>query len=146
MKISTNSRYGLRALVDLAEHSAGEPVTLCAIAARQEVSESYMEQAFASLKKAGLLRSARGSSGGYMLAREAEAITVGEVLRVLEGDLSIVQTILPGDAVSQAVASLVWSAIDRRLAAMVNDTSLTDLIQEHERMRGSAHEDKFLFG
>ncbi len=138
MKLSTNSRYGLRSLVDLAEQEGGAPVTLNAIASRQAVSESYLEQAFSALKKAGLVRSTRGSSGGYTLARPAEQIHVGDVLRVLEGDLTIMQGNVAADAVSLAIADLIWQAIDRRLQTVVDGTTLADLIREHERMRGHA--------
>lgn len=140
MKLSTNSRYGLRSLIDLAEQDGGAPVTLNAIANRQAVSESYLEQAFSALKKAGLVRSTRGSSGGYTLTRSPEQIRVGDVLRVLEGDLNIMQGNVAADAVSLAIADLVWQAIDSRLQAVVDDTTLADLIREHERMRGRAQE------
>ena len=70
MKLSTKGRYGLRALIDLAQYSEIEPVSISSIAARQGISERYLEQLMAKLKKAGLIKSIRGAGGGYVLARE----------------------------------------------------------------------------
>lgn len=68
MKISTKGRYGLRALVDLASHSTSEAVSLASVANRQKISVNYLEQVFATLRKAGLVKSIKGPQGGYMLA------------------------------------------------------------------------------
>lgn len=84
MKLSTKGRYGLRAMVDLVVHSEEEPVSIASIAARQHISESYLEQLIAKLKKAGLVTSVRGALGGYIPSRKAESISVGDVLRALE--------------------------------------------------------------
>ena len=70
MKLSTKGRYGLRAMIDLARYSGQEPVTISSIAARQNISERYLEQIVALLKKGGLVKSIRGASGGYVLAKE----------------------------------------------------------------------------
>ena len=79
LKLSTKGRYGLRALIDLAQYSEIEPVSISSIAARQGISERYLEQLMAKLKKAGLIKSIRGAGGGYVLAREVESISVGDV-------------------------------------------------------------------
>ena len=85
MKLSTKGRYGLRAAVDLALYAKEEPISISNIAAKEGLSESYLEQLFAKLKKAGIVHSVRGTNGGYQLARSASEITVGNVLRALEG-------------------------------------------------------------
>ena len=85
MKLSTRARYGLKALIDLGLHSANEAISLQSIAERQDISTSYLEQLMAMLKKAGLVKSSRGAYGGYQLGKPADEISVGEVLRVLEG-------------------------------------------------------------
>ena len=77
MKLSTKGRYGLRAMVDLALHYDEGYISLRHIAERQEISEGYLEQVFAMLKKEGLVRSARGAQGGYKLSYRPEDITVG---------------------------------------------------------------------
>ena len=87
MKLSTRARYGLKALIDLGLHSANEAISLQSIAERQDISTSYLEQLMAMLKKAGLVKSSRGAYGGYQLGKPADEISVGEVLRVLEGSL-----------------------------------------------------------
>ena len=87
MKLSTKGRYGLRAIVDLARFSEEEPVSISSISAREDISEGYLEQLMALLKKAGLVKSIRGAAGGYVLARPAGQISVGDVLRALEGRL-----------------------------------------------------------
>ena len=89
VKLSTKGRYGLRAIVDLAKYSENEPVSIGSIAERQDISERYLEQLMAKLKKADLVKSIRGAGGGYVLAKAAEDISAGDVLRALEGDLEI---------------------------------------------------------
>ena len=80
MKLSTKGRYGLRAMIDLARFSENEPVSISSIATRQDISERYLEQLFGLLKKAGLIKSIRGASGGYVLDKPVEAISVGDIL------------------------------------------------------------------
>ena len=87
MKFSTRARYGLRALIDLGMYSETESVSLQSIADRQGISMGYLEQLMALLKKAGYVKSSRGACGGYRLAMPASEISVGDVLRVLEGSL-----------------------------------------------------------
>ena len=91
MKISTKGRYGLRALIDLAQYSEIEPVSISSIATRQGISERYLEQLMTLLKKAELIKSIRGAAGGYVLAKPVEEISVGDVLRALEGSLEPVE-------------------------------------------------------
>ena len=91
MKLSTKGRYGLRAMIDLARYSEKEPVSIGSVAARQEISERYLEQLVALLKKAGLVKSIRGASGGYVLAKKPSEISVGDILRALEGSLEPVK-------------------------------------------------------
>ena len=78
MKLSTKGRYGLRALIDLAQYSEEEPVSISCIAERQNLSERYLEQLMSLLKKAGLIKSIRGAGGGYVLAKDAGEISVGD--------------------------------------------------------------------
>lgn len=143
MKLSTNSRYGLRAMVDLAANYGGEPLALGDIARRQCISESYLEQAFATLRKAGLVRSARGAQGGYAPAADPATIRVGDILRALEGDLSIVDdspAFAGSDAIKRCVRQTVWDAIDRKITETVDSLTLAGLAEEYGRMRGNALE------
>lgn len=88
MKISTKGRYALRMLIDLAEHEGDGFIALKDIAERQSISKKYLEQIVPILSRSGILRTNRGSQGGYALAKEPEHVTVGEILRLTEGSLS----------------------------------------------------------
>ena len=88
MKISTKGRYALRLMLDLAEHNTGEFTALKEIAERQEISIKYLEQIITLLCKVGYLKSLRGSQGGYKLAKAPEEYTIGDILRITEGDLA----------------------------------------------------------
>ena len=123
MKMSTKARYGLRALVDLARNSQTGPVSISSIAERQKISENYLEQLIAKLRKADIVKSVRGSQGGYVLSRDPEKITVGEVLRTLEGDLSPVECPLINEEIDcndedGCVTKYVW----KKVSDSINDT------------------------
>ena len=90
MKISTKSRYGLRAVFDIAYHSAGLSTQVKEISARQEISPRYIEQIFQKLKRAGIVKSIRGPAGGYYLARKPDEISVGDIVRATEGTIQLV--------------------------------------------------------
>src|SRR5208337_213218 len=90
MKISTKSRYGLRAVFDIAYHSAGLSTQVKEISARQAISPRYIEQIFQKLKKAGIIKSTRGPSGGYYLAKKFDEISVGDIVRATEGAIQLV--------------------------------------------------------
>lgn len=88
MLISTRGRYALRVMIDLAEHRNGMYITLKEVAGRQEISEKYLESIIKVLVRAGLLDGARGKGGGYRLTREPEDYSIGEILRLMEGELT----------------------------------------------------------
>ena len=89
MKISTKGRYGLRALIDLAVYAGKVSVSLGSIAERQNISLKYLEQVFSQLRNANVIKSVKGSQGGYILSDKPSNIKVGTILRALEGDLTI---------------------------------------------------------
>ncbi len=88
MKISSKGRYALRMMIDIAQHNTGEWISIKDISERQGISIKYLEQIVANLTKSGLLISSRGSQGGYMLAKSPDKYTVGQILRVIEGNLA----------------------------------------------------------
>jgi Rrf2 family protein len=94
MRLSTKSRYGLRALFDMAYNSGNLPVQIQDISRRQEISPRYLEQIFQSFKKAGILNSKRGPKGGYYLARSPAEITVKDILHAAEGDIALVDCVI----------------------------------------------------
>lgn len=140
MKLSTKGRYGLRALVDLAVYSEEENVSISSIAGRQKISESYLEQLMAKLKKAGLVVSIRGAGGGYKLGKPAEEISVGDVLRALEGNLDAVECAgLKPDRGCQGadlcVTKYVWQRINESITQAVDDISLSQLVEESKEFK-----------
>jgi len=133
MKLSTKGRYGLRALVDLAQNSREEAASTGSIAQRQGISERYLEQLMGKLKRAGIISAIRGAQGGYVLARRAEDITIGEVLRSLEGDLNAVDCPAAMDSgecygSEQCAAKMVWKKINDVINQTVNSIRLSDLL------------------
>ena len=138
MKISTKGRYGLRAFIDLACYGAEEPVSISSISARQEISERYLEQLMAKLKKAGLVESTRGAGGGYRLGRPAEEISVGDVLRVLEGSLEAAQCSgMEDESACEnhdiCVTKYVWKRINDSITQAVDTMMLDQLIEESRK-------------
>lgn len=137
MKISTKGRYGLRAMIDLAAHSMNGHVPLVHIAERQKISLNYLEQVFASLRKAKLVNSIKGAGGGYLLAKEAKDITVEEILTVLEGEYSIVDQHTPVeemDPVRLAALNLIWNPINQKVNHYLAHTTLADLALEYNKL------------
>lgn len=139
MKLSTKGRYGLRAIVDLALHSEDETVALSTIAERENISISYLEQLIAKLKKAGIVSSVRGAQGGYMLAKPAEEISVGDILRALEGSLHPVDCaeVYGGEnncsGADLCVTKYVWKRISDSINDAVDDILLSELVEESKR-------------
>lgn len=142
MKLSTKGRYGLRALIDLARYSENEPVSITNISDRQGISERYLEQLMSLLKKGGLVKSVRGAGGGYVLAKELEEISVGDVLRALEGNLEPVSC--SGfdaedgcKAADNCVTKYVWQKINDSINQTVDEIKLDQLVEESRRLNCS---------
>jgi Rrf2 family cysteine metabolism transcriptional repressor len=135
MRISTKGTYGLRAMLDLALNSHGSQVALLNIAQRQNISTNYLEQVFSILRKAGLVNSVKGAQGGYILADEPSNISVGVILRSLEGDLTVVGE-EPGGSVPEnanlqsCIRKCVWDKINASIAAVVDSITLEDLMED----------------
>lgn len=142
MKLSTKGRYGLRALIDLAEYSEVEPVSISSIAERQNLSERYLEQLMSLLKKAGLVKSIRGAGGGYVLARDMKDISVGDVLRALEGSLEPVECTGFSQeeecaASGGCVTKYVWKRINESINKTVDEIKLDTLVEESKQLGAS---------
>ena len=138
MKLSTKGRYGLRALIDLAQYSGEAPVSITSISARQELSERYLEQLMSMLKKAGLVKSIRGAGGGYVLAKDMAEISVGDVLRAVEGSLEPVECAgLEPDggckAADYCVTKYVWQRINDSISRTVDEIRLDQLVEESRK-------------
>ena len=137
MKLSTKGRYGLRAMIDLAQYSEHEAVSISSIAQRQSISESYLEQLVAKLRKAGLVQGIRGAQGGYRLARPSNQVSVGDVLRALEGNLEAVECSADTDEGCQGsdlcVTKYVWQRINESIARTVDEMMLEQLVEESRK-------------
>ena len=135
MKLSTKGKYGLRAIIDLARYSENEPVSISNISSRQDISERYLEQLVALMKKAGLVKSIRGASGGYVLAKDMHEISVGDVLRALEGDIEPVKCMAFEEhggcsASGECVTKYVWQRINDSINHTVDNIKLSELVKE----------------
>ena len=129
--ISTKGRYALSIMLDILEYAEGHPVNLKTIAKRQELPEKYLEQIAVTLKKNGLLGSNRGVSGGYFLTRDAGDISVGEILRVMEGDLS------PAPCVDENGSQckrkdicsnvILWNKLNEAINSVIDNITLADM-------------------
>ena len=136
MKLSTRGRYGIHAMYDLACNFNAGPQPIKAIAERQGIPEAYLEQLFAVLRREQLVKSVRGAQGGYTLSREPKDITVGDVLRALEGGLSLVECLdeeeICGKRCSCA-SRVVWQKLRDGLNAIVDGITLRDMIEDYQR-------------
>ncbi len=139
MKISTKGRYALRLMLDLALNDSGEPVRIRDIAARQEISDKYLEQIISTLNKAGFVRSVRGPQGGYRLTREPSQYTVGMILRLTEGSLAPVACLdnEVNDCPRQASCATLrlWQMLYEAVGSVVDKVTLADLMEWQEQMR-----------
>lgn len=136
MKISTKGRYGLKAMIDLALNSVNDSVTLKSISERQSISEGYLEQIFASLRKKGIIQGKKGSQGGYILGESPNDITVGDILRALEGELNLVEfdKTKNEDRVEQCINYNVWSKLNKSINDIVDSITLEDLVMKYNTL------------
>lgn len=133
MRLSTRGRYGLKAMHNLALRYGDGPITLKSIAEQEDISESYLEQIFLVLKNESILTSIRGPKGGYMLAKEPSKITVGQVLRALEGDLSPAECVVDNYSCSQdntCVTKEIWERIKDSVDSVVDSITLQDMVNK----------------
>ncbi len=131
MKLSTKTRYGTRALMDLAMHQrGGTPVSLKDISERQEISLSYLEHIITPLIKAGIINSTRGSKGGIALSRPARQITIKEVVDLLEGPSTLVECLVSSKAChrsSLCATQDLWNEISKAIDGVLESMTLQDL-------------------
>jgi Rrf2 family cysteine metabolism transcriptional repressor len=140
MRISAKGDYAVKAMLDLAMHRGRPLVPIQEIAARQSIPQRYLEQVLLSLKRAGLLTSTRGSTGGYHLTKSPDEITVGVVLRAVEGSSAPFEGGPTGrrrGSYDEELAAL-WDEIGEAVAGVVDRWTLGDLVARAEQRRGSA--------
>ncbi|MEA1939082.1 MAG: RrF2 family transcriptional regulator [Candidatus Caldatribacteriota bacterium] len=140
MKLSTRGRYALRAMIDLAQIQCNnlKPISLRDISLRQEISLQYLEQLFNKLKKANLVKSIRGASGGYLLIKETERINAGDIIRAVEGPIALVDCILADQKIKKSslkkckkkencAIKILLEEVTDKINQTLDSTSLKDL-------------------
>lgn len=140
MKISTKGHYGVQAMFDLAQHHGEGPISLKSIAERQDLSEHYLEQLIAVLRKSGLVKSVRGAQGGYILAREPADIKVGDIIRVLEGPIAPVECVNDEDPEQCLKAEFcitrnVWEKVRISIEDVLDSITLEDMCKDAEKAK-----------
>jgi len=126
MNISVKGEYALQAIFDLASQRQGEPVRIADIAGRQKIPQKFLELILAGLKQAGFVESRRGAEGGYLLARSAESITVGEVLRSVEGPHGKGR----GKRKGETPFTDMWQQVDQAVSGVIDKTTFADVLRD----------------
>lgn len=139
MILSTKGRYGLKMMYEFALNYGKGPMSLKDVAQKQQLSETYLEQLIAHLKKAGLVTSVRGAQGGYELIRKPEEITVGEIIRVLEGPLAPSECVMDDEPectrAEYCVTRLIWEKIMESINNVVDSITLNDMVNDYYRLK-----------
>jgi Rrf2 family transcriptional regulator, iron-sulfur cluster assembly transcription factor len=132
MELNTRGRYAVTAMADLARYGAEGALALSSIAERQQISLAYLEQLFLKLRRAGLVESARGRSGGYRLGRPASTITVAEVMAAVEEDIRMTrcsgEVDKPCRAGQRCLTHGLWDALGDQIAAFLESVTLQEVI------------------
>lgn len=141
MKLSTKGEYAARAVLELSLNYGQRPLKIREIAGSQDIPQKYLETILLTLQRAGVVRSKRGASGGYYLARPPEAITVGEVIRAMDGPLAPIGCVsvtahefCPKEAACGL--KLVWREARDVVAAVLDNTDFADVCQKDQKARG----------
>lgn len=134
MKFSTKGRYALRVIIDLAEHNSGKYIPLTDIAARQEISEKYLESIVSILSKNNYVDSLRGKGGGYRLNRSPDEYTVGSIIKLIEGSLAPVACLednaKPCERASECRTIGMWTGLQKLINDYLEGITVGDLIRE----------------
>ena len=137
MILSKKSRYGLRSLIDLAVHTKDEHMALSSIADRNGISAQYLEQVFASLRRADIVKSIKGPQGGYLLKRPADQITVAEIVTALDGSYYVEDEVTaPGCdnyGITETIQKKVIDPLNAQLDHALRQVTLADLQEDYEK-------------
>lgn len=136
MKISTKGRYAVRVMLDLASHNTGECIKVKEIAARQDISEKYLEQIIAILNKAGYVNSVRGAQGGYRLSKKPEEYTVGMILRLTEGSMAPVACLEESAEACERCDICetleIWKDLYAAVNQVIDGVTIADLLERRQ--------------
>lgn len=131
MKLSTRTRYAVRAMIELAQNETSRPLQLKIIAERQDISVKYLEQLMAVLRSAGLIRSVRGSKGGYVLSKAANQVRLSDILHCLEGSVTTVECVEDSQScvrAAECAARQVWVKVQRAIEEVLQSITLQDVV------------------
>jgi len=128
MDVSVKGEYALRAVFELACRDSDEPVKIAKIAERQQIPQKFLESILSQLRQGGFLGSRRGADGGYFLARPADSIAVGDILRHIDGPTTPPKRMDQGSAASDSPFPELWQKVDRALSSVIDRTSFADLV------------------
>jgi len=149
MRLSTKGRYAVMAMVDLAQHANGNPVSLAEIAERQEISLSYLEQLFALLRRSGLIKSVRGPGGGYLLARGRSEIRIADIILAVDEPIRATRC-TPGAPVgcrgnrTRCSTHDLWEELGNQIHLFLSSVSLEDVCEQRVLgISGRVHCDTF---
>ncbi len=144
MILSTKGRYGLKAIFELALNYGLGPVSLKKIAEKYDISESYLEQLFAKLKKSGYIDTVRGPQGGYFLSNKPEEITVGMILRTLEGDITTSECISKEVCSRESICAtrVIFEKIENSINNVIDNITLADMCEERKTNLDKLTEEK----
>ncbi len=133
MKLTTKSRYAVTAMLDIAYHNKGNPISLPEIADRQNISLSYLEQLFSRLKKSGLVESIKGPGGGYMLSKGADDIVISEVIQAVDEDLETTACNGKSNCHNnhQCISHNLWQDLGVEIKNFLSDITLQQVISKN---------------
>jgi Rrf2 family iron-sulfur cluster assembly transcriptional regulator len=143
MRLSTKGRYAVMAMVDLAKHNEGEPIALAEIAERQEISLSYLEQLFAKLRIAGLVKSVRGPGGGYLLGHAAQDTRIADIILAVDEPIRATRC-SPGAPVgcrgskTRCLTHDLWEELGNQIHLYLSSVSLADVVEQRVLGRSGA--------
>lgn len=132
MNISVKGEYALQALFDLASQTPGEPIKIADIARRQKIPQKFLELILAGLKQGGFVESRRGAEGGYLLARPADSITVGQVIRFMESS----RTKNSAKADTDTPFQELWRDVEAAVSRVVDGATFGDLVRRWRERQG----------
>ena len=133
MQVSSKGKYSVRAVLDIAQHSEGSPVPLAAISQREGISLLFLEQLFQQLRKGNIVKSVRGAHGGYVLAREASDITIGEIVRLIESPLYRSSCFSKEESVddcrifNSCISGAIWKQLAEHVDSFLDSITVAEL-------------------
>ncbi len=145
LRLSTKSQYGVRAMFEIASGYNTGPVTIKEISEKQSVSVAYLEQILNTLRKAGIIKSVRGPGGGYVLNSAPDNVSIGAILRELDGPVAITSCLDPKEGcmrIDGCVTHLLWKSLGEKIEAFLDNMTLHDLIEDQPRVKTGVKKSK----